>query len=693
MSAPWLYAGAPDPVGDQAVTLMEGTTFCISDARGDIGLVRPGGLFVRDTRVLSRWLLSIDGHRIEPLRQHHQWPHQATFVALASDTTARSSNDLVLTRTRFVGDGLREDIVVRNTGRAPVQVDLSLWVDADFADLFEVKEDRAVRPDGVHVEAVGDGVDVSLERDGHEFGVTVAAADATRGASSLHWALELGAHGTWSTSLEVVPRLRGRRLQPHHRSGAPPEQAAPARRREQFRSSAPRLATADADLVGVLEHSLEDLATLRIFDPERPGLTVIAAGAPWFMALFGRDSLLTSMMLMPVDAGLAVGTLATLGAHQGARVDPGTEEQPGRILHELRFGPTGTLALGGQNAYYGTADATALFVVAAGELHRWHPTLVTPELLAQVDRALDWILGFGVGDGSGFVEYHRATERGLANQGWKDSWDGINFADGRIAQAPIALAEVQAYAYAAFGARAEIADGTGDTATARRWRDRAAALKASFDAAFWLSDRGWYAVGLDRDRRPIDALASNMGHCLWAGIVPEERAGQVVDRLMSPAMFTGWGIRTLSADMGAYNPMSYHNGSVWPHDTALCVGGMARYGFTDEAQRVAVGMLDAALKFGGRLPELFAGFTRADVPVPVPYPAACTPQAWAAAAPVELLRALLRLQPTDGGLTCDPALPAHFLPLSLHNVRFRERQYVIDVDAGGWEIRPVDADG
>jgi glycogen debranching enzyme len=693
MSAPWQYAGAPDPVGDQAVTLMEGTTFCISDVRGDIGTVRPGGLFVRDTRVLSRWLLSIDDRRIAPLRRHHQWPHQATFIALASNVTAESANDLVLTRTRFVGDGLREDLVLRNTGREPVQVHLSLQVDADFADLFEVKEDRAVRPAGVRVVASDGSVDLSLERDGEEFGVTVAAPGATTGPSSLHWSIDLGAHDVWSTSLDVVPRLRGRRLVPHHRSGAPPEHAAPARRREQFRSSALRLATDDADLVDVLEHSLEDLATLRIFDPERPGLPVIAAGAPWFMALFGRDSLLTSMMLMPVDAGLTVGTLTTLGAHQGTRVDPVTEEQPGRILHELRFGPAGTLALGGQNAYYGTADATPLFVVAAGELHRWHPSLVSPELVAQVDRALDWIIRSGVGDGSGFLEYQRGTEQGLANQGWKDSWDGINFADGTIAEAPIALAEVQAYTFAAFRARARIAAASGDSAAATRWRERAATLKASFDAAFWLPERGWYAVGLDRDHRPIDALTSNTGHCLWAGIVPEERAGQVVDRLMSPDMFTGWGIRTLGADMGAYNPMSYHNGSVWPHDTALCVAGMARYGFTAEARRVTVGMLDAAREFGGRLPELFAGFTRADCPVPVPYPAACTPQAWAAAAPAELLRALLRLEPRDDTLTCDPALPAHFLPLSLRNVQFRGRRFDVDVDHDRWDIRPVDTTG
>jgi glycogen debranching enzyme len=509
----------------------------------------------------------------------------------------------------------------------------------------------------------------------------------------LSYQVVVPARGEWRTVLFTRPVVEGRDTVSYFGLDDQIDDSEPVVRLRKWGLEALVVSSDDDRLDQVLQRSHQDLGSLRIFDPNDPEHPAIAAGAPWFMALFGRDSLLTSMMLMPVDAGLTVGTLTTLGAHQGTRVDPVTEEQPGRILHELRFGPAGTLALGGQNAYYGTADATPLFVVAAGELHRWHPSLVSPELVAQVDRALDWIIRSGVGDGSGFLEYQRGTEQGLANQGWKDSWDGINFADGTIAEAPIALAEVQAYTFAAFRARARIAAASGDSAAATRWRERAATLKASFDAAFWLPERGWYAVGLDRDHRPIDALTSNTGHCLWAGIVPEERAGQVVDRLMSPDMFTGWGIRTLGADMGAYNPMSYHNGSVWPHDTALCVAGMARYGFTAEARRVTVGMLDAAREFGGRLPELFAGFTRADCPVPVPYPAACTPQAWAAAAPAELLRALLRLEPRDDTLTCDPALPAHFLPLSLRNVQFRGRRFDVDVDHDRWDIRPVDTTG
>ncbi|HEX2894632.1 MAG TPA: glycogen debranching N-terminal domain-containing protein [Marmoricola sp.] len=692
MSAPWLYAGAPDPVADTAVTLMEGTTFCISDAQGDVGVLPAGGLFVRDTRVLSTWTLSLAGRRLDALRVHHYSPHATMFVDLAVAVAEHTLGDVLVTRARFVGDGMREDITVRNTGWQPVHVEVRLEVDADFADLFEVKEGRAAPASDIRVDPLTDGVDLSVERDGEVYGVTVTAPGAHTDGRSLCWPVELVGQSSWSTTVQVTARLRGRELAGLHRPGMPPEEAMPARRQRQFRTNAPRLTTADRGLAEVLRRSIADLATLRIFDPTHPELPVIAAGAPWFMALFGRDSLLTSIMLLPVDASLAQGTLATLGSHQGRSADPVTEEQPGRILHELRFGPSGTLALGDGDAYYGTADATALFVVAAGELNRWHPELVTADLVAQVDKALDWMLGFGVGDGSGFIEYHRQTEHGLVNQGWKDSWDGINFADGTLAEAPIALAEVQAYAYAAFRARAEIAAVAGDSPTADLYRERAARLRSSYDEAFWLPERGWYAVGLDRDHRPIDALTSNIGHCLWTGIVPEDRAGAVVSRLIEPDMFSGWGIRTLSSSMGAFNPMSYHNGSVWPHDTALCIAGMARYGYMAEAQRVAIGLLDAAAAFGGRLPELFAGFSRDDIPVPVPYPAACSPQAWASAAPIELLRALLRLEPAEGELSCTPDLPERFLPLVLGNIAFGANHYDVHVSAHGWEILPSTAE-
>jgi glycogen debranching enzyme len=406
--------------------------------------------------------------------------------------------------------------------------------------------------------------------------------------------------------------------------------------------------------------SHEDLGALRIVDPNHPERMVAAAGAPWFMALFGRDSLLSSSMILPLDASLALGTLQTLAERQGTVEDVLTEEQPGRILHEVRFGVGTGLALGGKSAYYGSADATPLFVTLMGEVSRWGVSAEDiAALLPHADRALDWIRDYGDRDGDGFVEYERLNDQGLINQGWKDSWDGINFADGRLAEAPIALCEVQGYVYSAYIARAWMARDAGDKLLAEELQDRAAQLKKRFNEAFWLPDLGYYAIALDRDKRPVDACASNMGHCLWSGIVDADKAQLVADRLMSPEMFSGWGVRTLATDMGAYNPVSYHNGSVWPHDNALIVAGLMRYGFVQEAQTLSVALLEAAEYTDNRLPELFCGFSREQCPEPLPYPTACSPQAWASAAPVMLLRSLLRYEAhvSLGGLWMDPVLP------------------------------------
>jgi glycogen debranching enzyme len=389
-------------------------------------------------------------------------------------------------------------------------------------------------------------------------------------------------------------------------------------------------------------------------------------------------------MSLAVDRGLAAGTLATLASHQGRRVDPLTEEEPGRILHEVRLGVESGLSLGGGSIYYGTVDATPLFVVLLGEVARWHSDrALVADLLPAADRALAWVEEYGDRDGDGFVEYHRATDRGLRNQGWKDSWDGVTFADGRPAEAPIALCEVQGYVYDAYRSRAELARGLGDQATAERCSERARELKRAFNEQFWLPDRGYYALALDRDKTPVDACASNMGHCLWSGIVDEDKAPAVAERLLSREMFTGWGVRTLASDMGAYDPVSYHNGSVWPHDNALIVTGLMRYGFLEEGQRVAEGLFEAAQAFGGRLPELFAGIDRSHYHAPVPYPTSCSPQAWAAATPIQLIRSLLRFEPwlTRDTVWMAPALPPSFGRLRVEGIALGDDRVTLAVDA------------
>jgi glycogen debranching enzyme len=298
---------------------------------------------------------------------------------------------------------------------------------------------------------------------------------------------------------------------------------------------------------------------------------------------------------------------------------------------------------------------------------------------------LAWVRRHGDRDSDGFVEYQRATDRGLVNQGWKDSWDGITFVDGRPAEAPLALCEVQGYVYDAYRTRAWLARLQREEEVAQEWDARAEALKRAFNERFWIPERGWFALALDREKRPVDACGSNMGHCLWSGIVDEDKAPLVAEHLLSPAMFSGWGIRTLSSEMGAYDPVSYHNGSVWPHDNALVVAGLVRYGFVQQAQRVAEALLEAAQHFGGRLPELFCGFDRGDYPEPVPYPTSCSPQAWAAAAPVHLIRTLLRFDPQlpRDELWVDPVLPSAFTPLTVEGVALGETRIDLTISTEG----------
>ncbi|HVK26282.1 MAG TPA: glycogen debranching N-terminal domain-containing protein [Actinokineospora sp.] len=634
----WNTSAGPPP-SSAATTLVDGTTFCRSDTDGEIHPDQPHGLFVADTRVLSTLRITIDGHPVEPLGVTIDEPFAATFTGRARPRDGQADSTLLVVRRRVLGAGMTEDIVLRNLSGDQVDVAVGVVMGADFADLFEVKDRRA----------------------------------AAHPTSSVEVLAVVPARGQWSLRLNL--------------NDADGPVSSPAGRLAAWRAMIPRITTADHGLAATLRTSATDLGALQIHGPT--GERVVAAGAPWFMALFGRDSLLTSWMALPLDQGLALGTLRALAARQGTKVDPVTEEQPGRVPHEVRLGREAARHLGGGTAYYGTADATPLFVALLGELHRWGlPEAELTDLLPAADRALRWMAD----NGDPFIEYERATDNGLVNQGWKDSFDGVNHADGRLAVPPIALAEVQGYAYAAYTARARIATSLGDTATAADCTAKAERLKAAFNERFWLPDKGWFAIGLDADKRPIDALTSNIGHCLWSGIVADDKAAAVADALTGPRLWTGFGIRTLADDMGAYNPMSYHNGSVWPHDSAIAAAGLLRYGFVDQATMVAEGLLAAADHFGGRLPELFCGFDRAEFPAPVPYPTSCSPQAWSAAAPLLLLRTLLRLEPDLPSVRVDPVLPARMLPLRIEGLPVAGTRLTIEVEDGRRQLSRIRTD-
>jgi len=677
------------------VTLVEGATFCVCSHSGDIEPHRAEGLFVQDTRVISRWQLYLDGMPIEPLTVIPAEPYEAVFVGRAAPRAGYPEGTIIVERHRLVGQGMREDLTLRNFGAEAAGIDLALRVDADMADLFVVKEHRPERLPPVGHREVGGDLLYWIDRPGAERGVRVSAPGAASSPHTLTFRIVVPPRGSWSTTIEVVPSARGREMESLYPAGRPFDQSVPARRMKGWRHEAPAMRVENAVLAEALRVSERDLGALRIHDPEHPEDDVVAAGVPWFMALFGRDSLLTSWMMLPFAPQLARGTLRTLARLQGVRSDPRTEEEPGKILHEVRLGADLSLALGGESVYYGSIDATPLFVMLVGRALRWgFPAETIAALRPAVERALSWLVTAGDRDGDGFVEYARSSDRGLANQGWKDSVDGVTFRSGALATAPIALAEVQGYAYAAMRAAGDLYRAWGEPETARTWDERATRLRARFDEAFWMPDEGCYAQALDADKAPVDAVTSNAGQCLWTGIVLPERADAVIDRMLQPDMFTGFGIRTLSSASGAFNPASYHNGSVWPHDTALIAAGMAAYGRRDAAARVVEGLLDALEAFDGRLPELFCGFSRDEKAAPVPYPTSCSPQAWAAATPYELLRISTGL---DIDVTRDRSQAAPTFP-SIGDVRIEglpcgAERLDLDATPEGAELRVHGAHG
>ena len=674
-----------EPVPAATVTLVEGASFAICDTGGDMTGRGVEGVFVADTRVCSRLVLTIDDAPVEALAVTARSPFAASFVGRTEDRAFAVFRDL------WVGRGMRADICVRNLTNEDGTVTVRVGIDADLADLFAVKEGRSA-PVPV-TRTAGDGF-VSIVGEGGHRGLVVRSPGAVASSDgSLSWRVDVAARTEWVACLELSPVRGGQELAPRHSCGSSPYEAIPATRQAGWERQLPKLQTDVTGLAGAVERTGEDLGALRIFDPDQPDEPVIAAGAPWYMTLFGRDSILTSWMALLFEPRLGVAVARALARLQGRLDVPETEEQPGRILHEVRFSRGPSLALSQGEVNYASVDATPLFVMLVHELWRWGiPLDELRPLLPAVDAALGWMAGPGDPDDDGYVEYARRSPEGFVNQGWKDSRDGVSFADGRLPEPPIALAEVQAYAYAAWRAGAALAAANSDPGEAAARETRAKELLTRFDLDFWMPDRAAYALALDRDKQQVDAVASNMGHCLWTGIVADtDKAGAVARWLTSPEMFSGWGVRTLATSMARYNPLSYHNGSVWPHDTAICAAGLRRAGFVDEALEVAGGLLAAANASGGRLPELFAGFTDQEMPEPVPYPASCSPQAWASAAPLLIVRALLGLEPDvpAGQLELDPVLPAGAGSLRITGLPLGHGRISVAVDDGAVAVGEV----
>lgn len=675
------------------LSLVEGSSFCISAASGDIVAGSPHGLFFRDSRLLSQFELRVNGARPELLANATPEPFAGAFVGRGAPKPGVADSTLMVFRRRWIGRGMREDIELRNVGREPAYCLVELAIESDFADLFEVKEQRVAAGDPTSVSIEGSVLRFRHARGGSTRALHLGFDETARLTNHrVTWEVIVPADGSWSTSIGASVSIDDHAIEPRFKPGVEPKKAAPEQWLNRWRAAVPQVESDHPTLANVIARGAEDLGALRMFDPEHPERAVVAAGAPWFMTLFGRDSLFTSWMALPVDPDLALGVLQTLARFQGTKVDAKTEEEPGRILHEMRFGEAATLSLGGGTIYYGTADATPLFVIVLGELRRWGLAPEVVDALApNAEAAVNWLVNHGDLDGDGYIEYQRKTDHGLQNQGWKDSWDGIQFANGEIARAPIALAEVQGYAYAAYLAWAYFLDELGRSEESHEWRQRAADLKRKFNEDFWMDDKQCFAVALDADKNKVDAVASNQGHCLWTGIVETDKAAGVVASLLSPEMFSGWGVRTMATDSAGYNPIGYHTGSVWPHDNAMIVAGLVRYGFVDEAHLIVNGILDSAAMEGGRLPELFAGLARDDFPGVVPYPTSCSPQAWAAATPLAFLRSVLRLDPwvPHGQVWIAPRLLPGMTELRVGNIALGGGRLSVSVDEKGVKVSGV----
>ena len=680
---------------------VDGTSFLLTDRSGDV-VGGSHGLFVRDARYLSRWRLLLDGLAPVLLTSHHVDPYSGQVFLMNATGGRLPPNAVSVIRRRVVGGGMEERIELRNHLDEDVAFDLSLEVAADFLDLFEVKAEHFVNPgDNVFAEAtlgsdpgarpLGEATMVFEEQRGAYSGVVVVDAEPPPlvDARGLVWPIELAAGATFTATLLVSLTVNGEAIFPRHhleqfglapggREIPPPSRLGLAALRTDWRA-----------LQQTHERSMSDLATLVIDEPDLArGLP--AAGLPWFMTVFGRDTLITAYQLLPAAPDMGWAAIDTLARLQATEDDPRRDAEPGKIVHELRRGPTAIN--GGHFPYYGTVDAPMLFVILLHELWRWSgDDERTCRYRPNAEAALEWMRTRGDVDKDGFVEWNKRCEAGLENQAWKDSWDAFRYHDGSLATGPIASSEVQGYVFDAYSRAAELAEGPwAAPGLAERMRADAARLQQRFNEQFWTDARGgYYHLALDGRKAPVDSLTSNMGHLLWSGIVPADRAPAVAAQLLSKTLFTGWGIRTMADSDAGFNPISYHCGTVWPHDNSLAVAGLHRYGFHAEANRILVAMVEAAQRFHYRLPEVFAGYGRAVAPFPVEYPTASSPQAWSCGATPLMLRAALGLEPRRDGqrVRIDPHLPAQVGNLRLDGMAAFGRPFAVEVHGGEATVR------
>jgi glycogen debranching enzyme len=678
------------------LTILEGSTFCLCDDRGDLA-DDTSGFFAFDTRFLSRLVLRADGSRPLLLSSGRVQHFSAAFFLRNANTHGLPHDALSIARERFVGTGMQERISVQNVSMDHLEFELTLELEADFADIITVKNHDFALGDPTRAEPLPPPAPRRQGREPGEILIEDPAGDLRTqivlsrapqmNGGALVFDLALDPHDTWDLTVDFIPIVGE-----HEAVDADTRERLEGERETlgdvvaAWTLRVPKVRGGWEGLRRSFDRSIADLGALRM----RTGVDrrpLFAAGMPWFMTVFGRDTAITSLQTLLLGPELAVGALDALANLQSSRDDPSIDAEPGKILHELRQGRAASTWFA---RYYGSVDSTPLFLLLLAETWRWtdDATLVS-RLREPALAALEWIDQSGDLDGDGFVEYLRRSDHGLVNQSWKDSGDSQRFHDGRLAEPPIAPVEVQGYVYAAKLGMAEIArEVWRDRALAERLEGEAQELAKRFDDAFWVGERGgFYALALDADKAVVDSRTSNMGHLLWTGIVPPERVSLVVDQLLSEPLWSGWGIRTMGTDDAAFSPLSYHNGTVWPHDTAITVWGLVRHGYHEPARRIARGLIEAAAAFDWSLPEVFAGYAREETPFPIAYPTAARPQAWAAGTPILLLRLLLGLEPDRArqrlSTVIEDELPSWLDGLRVEGVRAFGRSWTAVVERGG----------
>ena len=674
--------------------VLEGSTFCICDEVGDI-VERTHGLFADDMRVLSRLRLTVDGKR-PLLLSSGTVDYFSAACFLRNPVSENLPLDAVsIKRERFVGEGMQDNVVLQNQTMSSVRLQLELELASDFADIISVKDWDFTLGNPEHARPLPEPVEPRWEDEHNQFVLTdeegfartqvILSRRGEMNGNGVVYDVLLEPRERWELRIDVLPSpIDGPPRPPHavkRDFGA--ERSRVRDSLEVWQLRVPQIRASWDGMKHAFRQSVNDLAALRMRTDDESGLGRLpAAGCPWFMTVFGRDTLITCLQTLVFGPELARSALRELAKLQATEDDASRDAEPGKIVHELR---RGKCAANWFDRYYGSVDSTPLFLILLSEVWRWtDDTAFARELQEPALAALRWIDEFGDRDGDGFVEYERRTPRGLANQSWKDSGDSQRFSDGSTARGPIAPCEVQGYVYDAKRRICELARDTWrEPELAERLDREAEELRARFDDAFWIDDRGgYYALALDGEKRKVDSLCSNIGHLLWSGIVPPQRVDPIVDRLLGEELWSGWGVRTMSSGDAAFNPLSYHNGTVWPHDNSLCAWGLARHARWPEAHLIVRAMLEAAGSFGNQLPEVFAGFARRDTPFPVQYPTAARPQAWAAGTPVLLLQILLGLQPDRRRQVLETVAP-----LDLPSWTGTARLAGVRAFGRGWDVR------